>query len=170
MSDIRTVMFRPLAPGEPPRFDYQADRPALLEDEGLETAIIISLFTDRRANHDDALPDGGDDRRGWWADAFPELEGDRIGSRLWLLFREKDMQSVVNRAREYTDEALAWLVQDGVAQRIVVQTGWVDRVSRTVTESKTNLSMPGVLGIAITVYRPNEPPVQFRFDHFWRHA
>lgn len=166
--DIRTVLFRPLHPGEPPFFDWQIDAPDLDSDNGLQTAVIVSLFTDRRAEPDDELPDGSSDRRGWWADAYPDIEGDRIGSRLWLLAREKDMQSVVNRAREYTEEALAWLVDQGIALRIEVMTGWVDRVSQAVTETKTRNSMPGVLGIAIVIHRPQDAPVKFRFEQFWR--
>lgn len=45
----------------------------------LQTAILISLFTDRLADASDETDDGN--RRGWWGD----LEQDyRVGSRLWL--------------------------------------------------------------------------------------
>lgn len=54
---------------------------ALDTDDGLRTAILISLFTDARALDDDVLP-APEDRRGWWGDAIPEIEGDIIGSRL----------------------------------------------------------------------------------------
>lgn len=42
----------------------------LLTDNSIETAVIISLFTDRRAQPSDLIPDGSTDRRGWWADSF----------------------------------------------------------------------------------------------------
>lgn len=170
MGDIRTVLYRSLEPGMPPAFDWRLSGAQLEGDDGLETAIVLSLFTDRRAADDDALPDGTDDRRGWWADAYPDVDGDAIGSRLWLLFREKETQAVVQRAREYTEEALAWLLEDGVASRVVVETGWVDRVSGVLFEAKTPTSMPGVLGIGITVYRPAQPVAKFRFETFWRSA
>jgi len=166
MADVRTVMFRPLD-GAQPTFDWSLLPPSLEGDDGLETAVILSLFTDRRAEADDVLPDGSDDRRGWWADAFPDVEGDRIGSRLWLLFREKDMRSVVNRAREYCIEALQWMLDEGVASKVEVLTGWVDRVSQRVTEAKSAQSMPGVLGIAIAITRPDGATHKFRFDKFW---
>ena len=45
-------------------------------DDGLFTAVIISLFTDRRANADDPLPDERicalPDPRGWWGDYILE--------------------------------------------------------------------------------------------------
>lgn len=86
-------------------------------DDGLLTAVIISLFTDRRANADDPLPDERvgvpSDRRGWWGDHILEDEArDPMGSRLWLLTREKDQASVVARAQQYADESLAWLIRD----------------------------------------------------------
>ena len=170
MTDIRTTLFQPLDVGAPPSFDWQLDTPSLEEDNGLETAIIISLFTHRRANDDDVIPDGSDNKRGYWGDAYSDIESDLIGSRLWLLFREKDTQAVVNRARDYVIEALQWLIEDGVAHRIDVITGWVDKVSGNITETKTIHARPGVLGIGIAVYRNEDSPQKFRFDHFWEEA
>ena len=57
---------------------------ALAEDDGLQTAVVLSLFLDARARPDDGAEGH---RRGWVGVAFtPE---DRVGSRLWLLKREK---------------------------------------------------------------------------------
>src|SRR4051812_11864908 len=62
----------------------------LASDAALETAVMLSLFLDRRAQPDDAPPSGDpNDRRGWWADQFADTEGDLVGSRLWLLDRSK---------------------------------------------------------------------------------
>jgi len=96
----------------------------LESDEGLETAVIISLFTDRRAAIDDILPDPSNpDKRGWWGDlASPYIEGDQIGSKLWLLNREKTLESILVKAKEYAQKALAWLVDDGVAAKVSVET------------------------------------------------
>jgi len=87
----------------------------LLTDDGLLTAVVVSLFTDRQAEATDELPAGETDRKGWWADAtLPRLTGapDKIGSRLWLLRREKQLPEVVARAREYATEALQWLLTE----------------------------------------------------------
>lgn len=100
-------------------------------DDGLLTAVIISLFTDARAREDDALPDERvgvpSDLRGWWGDhvAAPEAGGAQarqpsLGSRLWLLWREKDLDSVIARAQEYAEEALAWLTAEGWATGVTV--------------------------------------------------
>lgn len=85
----------------------------------LVRAVIISLFTWRRARPDDDLP--GDQRMGWWGDTYPVVPNDRIGSRLWLLSRAKLTAETVERAREYAQEALQWLLDDNVVARIDVE-------------------------------------------------
>ncbi len=87
-------------------------------DNSLGTAVIISLFTDRRALDSDTLPTGaGTDKRGWWGDTFNTRP---IGSRLWLLSREKQLSEVLHRAKAYADEALVWLTADGHAKNVEV--------------------------------------------------
>ena len=105
-------------------FSFSIDDQDLESDNTLKTAVIISLFTDRRAKPDDILPDlNNSDKRGWWGDlASPEVEGDQIGSRLWLLNREKTEESVLVRAKQYVEESLKWLVDDEVAVKVVVET------------------------------------------------
>lgn len=98
----------------------------LATDDGLHTAVLVSLFTDRRANADDVIPDGTDDRRGSWQDQYPDVAGDLQGSRLWLLSREKKRTDVLQRAQTYAEEALAWLLaDDGVARSVSVTAEWV---------------------------------------------
>jgi phage gp46-like protein len=116
MSDLRT-----LYSGFVEGADLALDGDALAENEGLETAVILSLFTDRRADPGDPLPDGETDPRGWWGDIEPLAPGYRLGSRLWLLSREKQLPEVLARAKLYAEEALAWLVESGEATRVAVE-------------------------------------------------
>lgn len=150
MTDIRTVFID---------FDHGADLAleqfALAADDGLETAVILSLFTDARASNDDPLPFGESDRRGWWADAFPSVDRDRIGSRLWLLRREKQTQDTLNRAREYAEEALAWLIADGVARSVEVESFIVRN---------------GVLGLSVVIQRPDASIARFRYETLWNRS
>ena len=146
MSDI-ALIWNPDAFGA----DIAMAGPDLATDDGLKTAIIISLFTDARANADDPLPQAGADRRGWWGDVAPLVEGDHIGSRLWLLSREKQLSSVLGRAEEYAKEALAWLLADGVAAEISVT---------------AEVVRDGVLGLGVIIVRPDGPARQ-RYDFVW---
>jgi phage gp46-like protein len=100
--------------------DIALDGLDLQQDGGLNTAIIISLFTDRRANPDDRLPDASANRRGWWGDAAATTPGALIGSRLWLLERSKITPETLRLAQEYAEEALAWLLADKVAASLTV--------------------------------------------------
>ncbi|KKM77206.1 hypothetical protein LCGC14_1372390 [marine sediment metagenome] len=121
VDDIRIIWDAGLQEGD---FNFLEENQDLESDNGLETAVIISLFTDRRAKVDDILPDPNNpDRRGWWGDLVsPEVKDDQIGSRLWLLNREKTLESVLERAKQYAEEALQWLIEDGVAVKIDVET------------------------------------------------
>ncbi|WP_418503257.1 phage GP46 family protein [Desulfovibrio sp.] len=134
-------------------------------DDGLMTAVIISLFTDARAHDDDPLPDErvgvSSDRRGWWGDCLPDAQGEQtlesIGSRLWLLWREKDLDSVVARARQYAEEALAWLTREGHVSSLSVS---VERVQ------------PGHLGISVAVQPSgsDDPGREWRFTYDYQQA
>lgn len=124
----------------------------LATDEGLETAVILSLFTDRRSADGDVLPLGQTDRRGWWGDRYGGIDGDQIGSRLWLLGREKQLAKVLVRAKEYGREALQWLLDDLVADAIDVD---------------ATFPTPGVLALQIAITRPQQAPVDFAFTAVW---
>lgn len=90
----------------------------LVSKEPLRRAIIISLFTDARARPDDPLPGGkGSDLRGWWNDA---LETRPLGSRLWLLHREKVIPETLRRVEDYAREALQWLIDDAFFEAMEV--------------------------------------------------
>lgn len=111
-------------------FDLSIDVAAadVAAEDTLVSAIVLSLMTDRLAESNEVA--AGADRRGWWADAFAEADGDRFGSRWWLLAREKQIPRTLQRASAYTQEALAWLVEDGLADKVDVvafapRTGWL---------------------------------------------
>ena len=50
---------------------------------------------------------------GWWGDSYAPTSQTLLGSRLWLLRREKLTQVTIARAVEYCREALQWLLDDG---------------------------------------------------------
>lgn len=101
----------------------------LLADDGLYTAVVLSLFSDRLAQEDDVIPDGTANRRGWCGDD-PAAGADRTGSRLWLLSRCIATVATQAAAEEYVREALQWLLDDGIAQRIDVTCRWTTEIGR----------------------------------------
>lgn len=105
--------------------DLRIQAPDLaIDGDGLKTAVIVSLFTDRRVEPDE-LPPGETDLRGWWGDRLNRDANARRGSKLWLLRREKRTQDVLLRAKAYSEEALAWLVTDGPASAVRVAAAWL---------------------------------------------
>ncbi|MBM6441812.1 phage GP46 family protein, partial [Lacticaseibacillus rhamnosus] len=100
--DIATVWVTNLSEA-----DWVLNGPQLLAGNNLDTALFISLLTDRLASADDKIPDGTNDRRGWWGDtgeAYP------IGSRLWLLGRAKLTPATGPQCETYIKEALQWML------------------------------------------------------------
>lgn len=90
----------------------------------LTRAVIISLFTWRRAATDDPVDD--EELFGWWGDSYPAIADDRIGSRLWLLRRVKLTAQTQRDAEFYAREALQWLLDDGQVIGLEVSSEQVD--------------------------------------------
>jgi phage gp46-like protein len=93
-------------------YDFQIDENGDIKTEDqLETAILVSLFSDRRA--DPAQVPKPQLRRGWIGDL--ESPGDPIGSTLWLLEQRRLTASVALEATDAADVALAWFKDDNIA-------------------------------------------------------
>ena len=113
----------------------------------------MSLFTDKLATPDFTPTDGTSDRRGWWADPYNDVP---LGSNLWQLERAKKTRDTLGLARRYTEDALRWLVDDGVAKQIGVNTGWLGAGSST------------TLGIGIAIVKPDGSVTRFTFGWAWQ--
>ena len=119
----------------------------LVPDESLRTALLVSLFSDRE------VPGlFGGERRGWWGDALANADGDRIGSRLWTLRREKLTANTAQRVKEAVQECMAWLVDDGIARQVQVT---------------TEIQKPDRLATRIELFRTNGQRELVRFAVPW---
>lgn len=132
--------------------DLQQSGSQLALESGLQTAVLISLFSDRLAEPGDRLAEGDTDRRGWWGDRVAPLAGDRLGSRLWLLAREKSLPGVARRAEQYASEALQWLIEDGIARSV---------------EVNAEIGQPHILALAVRITRPDGSVLDYRFANLW---
>jgi phage gp46-like protein len=113
----------------------------------LTRAVVISLFTNRRADPDD----NADVPMGWWGDTWPIVANDRYGSKLWLLQRSKLTNALVNTVRTYIRESLQWMLDDGVVSRIDID------IQRTGINE---------LGNSLVLWR-RDGPVTISFNDFW---
>lgn len=124
--------------------------PGLISGHDIETAVLISLFTDRQAGPDDVIPDGTDDPRGWWGDlgrTYP------IGSKIWLRLRSKRTEQTRMLVDGDIREALQWLVDDGVAASIDVAVEW---------------DGPGFLAALVTVNQASGVTRALRYAWAWK--
>lgn len=123
--------------------DFEADE--------LAQAVLISLFSWHKSADDDGVK--APNRQGWWGDSFAQVKGARIGSRLWLLQRQKILPAVFRRAQAYAEESLQWLIDDKV----------VDRVEVTAERYGTD-----GLALVVVCYRPDDTQVlNARFQDVW---
>lgn len=132
--------------------DIVVDGFDVVQDDGLETSVIISLFSDSRANAElipAELPK--DDLRGWWGD-IDGIVGDSTGSLLWLLKREKQVPETVSRAKQYCRDALKWMIEDKAATRIDVDASYTS---------------PGWMQIVVDIFRPTGEVVRYRYNYEW---
>lgn len=89
----------------------------LRRETGLRSAIMVSLFSDARAPAElRPLPDGSKDPRGWWGN----LEGEELGSLLWLYNRGKITDETAESMRQAAQDSLSWLVSEGMAAEVRV--------------------------------------------------
>jgi phage gp46-like protein len=130
----------------------RSDAGALANDASIETLVLLSLFTDVEATPAEIEAAGLDQQRGWWAhaDSVRDPETPKMGSKLWLLSREKTTLATIRRAEGYALESLLWLKTQGIAAKIQV------------VASKPR---PGWLGLEVTLTRPHKllPP----FTRLW---
>ena len=97
-------------------FDLQLNtRMDIATDAGLDTACLISLFTDRY--------DAATQRGGWWGDDNPDSP-QLFGSRLWKLSNRKIVSQTLRDAENYAKESLQWLVDDGLLTNLTVAARW----------------------------------------------
>ncbi len=125
----------------------------LILEYGLESAVMLSLFIDQRAEDDDLLDDP-EDKRGWWGDKL-ETDGDKIGSKLWLMERASTTQRNIAKIKEYIYDCLEWLITDGICSDIKVE---VERIKNDNGDR---------LYCLIQIVKRKEQTIAMQFDNLW---
>jgi len=128
-------------------------------DNSLLTSVMVSLFTDAQASNEDILPDSkSTDRRGWWGDELnSDLPTDKIGSKLWLLERSKGTEDIVIKAKLYIQEALKWMITEGIADSIQIE----------VEMQRTREAGTIILAFQVKILKPDGVTDTFRFNKEW---
>lgn len=82
--------------------------------DSFDTAIIVSVLSDRRANESEALL--SERRRGWIGNEY--TPGFEIGSKLWLFEQSRLTRQTINQAADVVRDSLLWMVEEGLAVTI----------------------------------------------------
>lgn len=135
MSDIRLGLFEGLT------FGLTIENGDFQKDEGLETAVAISLFSDRRVT-DEELPHLAESKRGWWGDMFSDIDKDLIGSKIWTLARSKRTVEVLRRTEDYAKQALQWMIEDGIASNVTAAASFEGDVSQGKWKLEVGITRP----------------------------
>jgi len=96
----------------------------LLGAINLRTAVMISLFTDRRTDDDDSTPNIA----GWPGDDLRGVDEDLLGSKLHLLFNTKTLDENLTRAERFSLQALQWLLDDNIAIDVTVRATYQSKI------------------------------------------
>lgn len=100
-------------------FDFDDDSGDFIQDEGLETAILLSLFLDKRAT-EDQVPNPTK-RGGYWGYEIADMDF----SHLWLVNGRKT-QDKLNIGKEYCNTALRWLIDEELATDVQTTATFID--------------------------------------------
>lgn len=91
-------------------FDFVIEDGDLVVTDGLESAIVVSLFSDRRA--DESEVGNPRHRRGWIGDLVSGEPQDRHGSGLWLYEQRRLTDAVATGVRVEAEQAMDWMVEE----------------------------------------------------------
>lgn len=116
-----------------------------------DTAIVVSLFGDRRANESEVAESSR--RRGWIGNE--QTPGVEMGSKLWLFEQTRLTRTTMNQIEDAARAALQWLVDDGLAVAI--------------TEVRAVPTGVGSLALDLTIER-SPSVVERRYFELWQNT
>lgn len=98
--------------------DIDPETGDFLLTDSMDTALVVSLFSDARATADEVQEAGN--RRGWIGDVSAEVPERIFGSKLWLLEQSPLTTVTAAEARDYATQSLNWLIEDGASEDVSV--------------------------------------------------
>lgn len=103
--------------------------------DGFETALIMSLFCERRADQSEI--ETSELRRGWWGNETGP-DGFEIGSKLWLLDQARKTQETLNKSNDYGSECLQWFIDDGYLKSIDIKSSYSPELNIDIKLNRDN--------------------------------
>lgn len=103
--------------------------------DGMETAILTSIFTDERA--ESSLVPNAERRRGWTGSLSSEIMG-LFGSTAWVYEQARNTQLTRNALKLAVQEAFSWMIRDNIARLVNVELENLGRAVQIVVSITAN--------------------------------
>lgn len=104
-------------------YDFNIVNGEIETTQGLDTAVLMSLFVDKRAAQSEVpRPEL---RRGWAGNLLSDYSNYEIGSKLWLLQQARRDNTTLNLIQTYTYDCLSWMLDDQLASKIEVKAEYI---------------------------------------------
>ena len=143
--DIK-LFYDPIAKGD--YADIEIDGGDFVLDEGFETMILISLFSDAYVDKRNSY---NGESRGFFAE---KIIGFNLGSKLWQLDRAKNTKNTLVLAAQYAKEALQWMVDIGIYKKVETVA-----IKSKVIKNRFDLYM--------AAYRPDDSIERYKYGVQW---
>jgi len=117
----------------------------------LKNAVLLSLVCWSRGEDIRDVANLKPEIGGWWGNALESVE---IGSEIWKLFRQKLNDATANDAKVAAENALKWMVDDGVAKEIKVN----------------SLVVGKILALIVKIVKPDGTNEEFRWQVNWEES
>lgn len=123
-------------------FDIVIENGDFANEDGLDTNIWVSLFTDARADVSQVLVP--ENRRGWMGNLVSEIPERQLGGLLWLAEQRRLNQDTLNENIDHVRKSLEWMIIDGIAVemdvigQIIPRTGIAANVTITSKDGVTS--------------------------------
>lgn len=114
-------------------FDIVIEDGDFANEDGFDTNIWVSLFSDARANESQVIVP--ENRRGWLGNLVSEVPERQLGGYLWLAEQRRLNQSTLNEITDYIRKSLEWMIVDEICLKIEVTGNIIPRtgIEATVT-------------------------------------
>lgn len=99
-------------------FDIALENGDLQQDLSFYTAIMSSLFVNKRANSDEITQP--QNQSGWWGNLYNQDPTYEIGSKLWILKQTRNTTDILNKGISFIQDGLKWLPDGGYCQSVNV--------------------------------------------------
>lgn len=132
-------------------YDLDFHNGDLILSKSLKNAVLLSLACWSRGEDVRDVANLKPEIGGWWGNALETVE---IGSEIWKLFRQKLNDATANNAKAAAEKALKWMVDDGVAKEIGVN----------------SLVVGKILALIVKIVKPDGTNEEFRWQVNWEES